>query len=370
MSEFLSAIRATLADRRLRTHVESRQVWHLADALPDPEQFWGLDDLEGAFARGGIPAGDVKLYLKNSGIDLATVGVADGPGLRPLALRSLARQGATIVANNLQRIFPALWDLACGAENWLDGPVSIGAIASFGHSGLKLHYDPQDLIIVQLAGAKKWHFYGEALRDTAGRREINDPPPETVPVTELMMRAGDVMYVPSGLRHRCEPQGMSLHIGIIVEHASGRDFVAHIAKVARKDPLLNEPVQRFLGREAIARQAEAMKTRLLELVAASDPQQWLDSHAASQAHVVDIEFVAPPPESPAARASLAATRQPVLNREGKWRSGEVLLDPLPGIGAVFDALRASDRSVGELRAEGLGDALDLLAEKGIVRIVP
>ncbi|PXA97066.1 hypothetical protein DMC47_15955 [Nostoc sp. 3335mG] len=277
----LPEIRAALDDARLRTAMAERRPLHLPRTLTAPERFWSLADLDAVLARGAVPAAEVAMYLGARGVDLEAMRIAEKGRIRPAALGAVARQGATLVVTNLQQHSDRLWSLACAAQDWLGDRVTIGAIASFGQAGLKLHYDPEDLIVLQLAGSKRWRFHGEAARDSERSRGPADE--RDHPVTnELVMAPGDILYVPAGLRHRCEPQGMSLHLGLLVDHVSGRDLLAQFVRSVRDDPVLNEPFQRFLGEGAVAQQAERVKARLMTLIGASDPMNAIAALAAGR----------------------------------------------------------------------------------------
>jgi ribosomal protein L16 Arg81 hydroxylase len=244
--------------------------------------FWNLGDFEAVLARGGVSPADIAVYLGERGVDLQAMKIVEKGRLNPAALAAVARQGATLVMTNVQRQSSRLWQLARDAEDWLADPVTIGAIASFGNSNLKLHYDPEDLLVVQVAGSKRWFFHGEAVADSARSRgpanEIDYP--ETL---NLTMAPGDLLYVPAGLRHRCQPQGVSLHLGMLVAHMSGRDMLIRFLQSVRNDPVLNEPVQRFIGSEQEAEQAKRIKARMTALLEESDPVEWINAIAIERA---------------------------------------------------------------------------------------
>lgn len=160
MLTVLPQIRAALPDDLLRDRMGARQWLHSPGALIAPEDVLSLAGLEEALARGAIGPGDLKVFLADNEIDLELAGAVTDQRLNLPALRSLALRGATLVANNLQRAAPALWDLACDAEGWLGARATIGAIASFGGPGLKVHHDVEDILILQLAGEKQWSFFG------------------------------------------------------------------------------------------------------------------------------------------------------------------------------------------------------------------
>jgi hypothetical protein len=76
--------------------------------------------------------------------------------------------------------------------------------------GLKVHYDLEDSIVVQVKGEKHWKLYGP----NAGPRYPTELPPGQLvcrgePTQLVHMRAGDVLFVPSGMPHTVETQHSS-----------------------------------------------------------------------------------------------------------------------------------------------------------------
>lgn len=373
MNPFLSQIRAALPDDILRERMEGRQALRVAGAIADPDSLWTLADLEQLLTRGAIAPAEFKLFAGDIAVDLESAGIAANSRLRPLTLRSLALQGSTLVANNLHRHCPRLWDLACAMESWVGGKVTIGAIASFGPSSLRLHYDSEDLVILQMTGAKQWRFFGDAVRASsrqvpaAASRKV-DAEPEPPMSLELKMERGDLLYVSSGLRHRCVPEGVSLHLGILIEHSSGADLITTLARLARSEDLFHEPLPRFLGADAIAQRGEVLKARLTALVNAVDPVAWLDERLAGQGRATGLDLVPLSLDTPGAIATMGVSLPPAPASNGKLKAGELLLERTPGIVQSLEMLGEGPRPVADLLAAGLREPLEMLVKRGVVRL--
>jgi hypothetical protein len=83
-----------------------------------------------------------------------------------------------------------------------------------GQDGSVPHRDSPDVFVVQVAGSKHWRLYDlpDGARWTSG--PIDDPMP---PTRELLLTAGDVLYIPQGMGHNASagPDG-SLHLSVTV----------------------------------------------------------------------------------------------------------------------------------------------------------
>ncbi|MEQ1489865.1 MAG: cupin domain-containing protein [Terricaulis sp.] len=83
-----------------------------------------------------------------------------------------------------------------------------------GSPGLKVHYDLEDSLVVQVKGEKIWKLYN-ATSAIRYPRELPSAPltVSSEPSQIIHMRAGDVLFVPSGLVHTVETrESSSQHI--------------------------------------------------------------------------------------------------------------------------------------------------------------
>jgi len=100
--------------------------------------------------------------------------------------------------------------------------------------GLKVHYDLEDSIVVQVKGEKHWKVYGP---DAGPRFPRELPPGQLVvrgePAQLVHMRAGDVLFVPSGIPHTVDTQ-----------HTSSQ-HVTFGVQVSRPASLLSEMLDQF-----------------------------------------------------------------------------------------------------------------------------
>lgn len=121
------------------------------------------------------------------------------------AVRDDFAHGYTIVLDGVEKYIRAVAILARSIEVELNFPVQVNAyITPPGSSGLLAHYDDHDVLILQIEGSKTWHLYAgadlpprEIQRD--GDKAV-DPAGLPAP-TDLLLAAGDVLYVPRGRVH-------------------------------------------------------------------------------------------------------------------------------------------------------------------------
>ncbi|MEZ0242585.1 MAG: cupin domain-containing protein [Sphingomonas sp.] len=332
---------------------------HAPGALAGPEAILSLGDLEWAVTSGAILPADVKLFVSEREVDPRTAGAAAGDRLSPLALRSFAHKGATLVFNNLQKLNPDFWELACEVEGWLLDPVTIGAIASFGGAGLKLHHDDAELIMLQLSGTKIWEFHGHAAGAPAEPWRITLTP-------------GDLLFVPAGLRHRCEHEGFSLHLGLLVSHATPYHYLLYLARKAKEQGLLQSTLRRFQAPDVLATDLASAGSAIRDLMGRYDIAAWLDESASAKASLTALGLAPGSLDAPGAVATLAVSMPPVRTTDGTLRAGPITTGWSPAGAALIAALQNGKMPVADLvrvtdPESGLA-ALEALVAAGVIHV--
>lgn len=338
-----------------------------------PDALYSLEELERLLLRDGMDRNDLRVGVNGRVPDQEMLGVVKDQRLRPLVLRQLVRQGASIIVNNLHRHDPKFSALADDAERLLQDRIEIVAIASFSQlPALGAHYDPHDLIIVQVEGSKIWRFFGESADVAVGKHPRVRTPQEVS--RTVTMHPGDVMFVPAGLHHKCEPEGNSLHLGFLIKHETIQDFLKDLFL---QHPSLNRPLRPLLGREAVALQAAALKAELISLFDEAEVADWLTESNSARARVTSIDLrKASGSSSAEGIASLTVTMTPPGRAGRGWKAGGIDFKPGAGALAILSELRPGPLIVSELldkagREAGPDEAragLDQLVGKGVVRI--
>ena len=147
-----------------------------------------------------------------------TTGSPDG-SLDVAAVRNDFADGYTIVMDGIDQYVRTIGTLARSLEVDLNFPTQLNAYVTPPHSsGLVPHYDDHDVLVLQIQGSKSWHLYvgadrpaREIQRDTEKAVAL-----ETLPApTDVLLKAGDVLYVPRGRVHAAQTHAEpSVHLTV------------------------------------------------------------------------------------------------------------------------------------------------------------
>jgi ribosomal protein L16 Arg81 hydroxylase len=201
-----------------------------------------------------IPAG---FYIREGAID-------------PLALSRLMDQGVSLIFNGLEDYLPALRTLCRHISMTTAEQITAGAIVTSGSGGaIERHYDSEDLVILQIAGTKRWHIYGSPVSNPVkGMPAV--PFPGGAPIFDDVLHAGDFLFLPAGYWHHCENgPGRSLHCGIFFDPPSGRHLVTALAREWLSDETCRRPLTRHDTAASLAAHEEDLKATLVEKI-----QKW------------------------------------------------------------------------------------------------
>jgi hypothetical protein len=134
------------------------------------------------------------------------------------------RAGATVVLQGLHLTDPQLARFATNLALDLDQPIQINAYLSPASArGLDIHFDYHDVFVVQLEGTKRWRVWAPTERTAepiGGKHAVARPTLDELgePVLDLVLEAGDVLYLPRGHPHVAETTDRSsahLTVGLL-----------------------------------------------------------------------------------------------------------------------------------------------------------
>lgn len=262
----LADLIAPMPVEQFRALLAARDMYHATGAVGD--RYAGLLDwdelLDGV--RGTLPPKDIRLfrnrtkvprfYLRNAGEERAEV-----------VDRMLAAD-ASVMLNHADRHVPSLERLCAVVAEEVGDHVSAVAIATAGAGGaLEIHYDPYDVLVLQVDGSKRWVLYDNPVDNPVhGMPRLPVGAPAT-PVVEVDLDAGDWLLVPAGQRHRCDTlSARSLHIALLIYPLTAVRAVELMLNDMLASPDDRAPMR--FGPDGAAQAEEALKQRLMARVAA------------------------------------------------------------------------------------------------------
>jgi hypothetical protein len=277
----LKSLMAPESAERFRDHFVRKERFHVKSVDPDR-------------AAPLLPWSTINQLIESDTLlpDRLTVvrsGNAISPGLyrrgssdfstpRPGAMQALLHQGSSLVMNKIHDLVPSIGHLADAVERELSCKVSTNAYLSFGKaSAFKAHYDPHDVVVLQVHGRKFWRCYGVLVAHPIPK---SAPMPwnQGNPVWEGMMQPGDVLYLPRGEVHVAELDGdHSVHLTIGLSTRRGLDFVEALLGRAADEDIFRQDIPVTAGGDAIAAHEAALKQALHALIDRTELKGYLDA---------------------------------------------------------------------------------------------
>ncbi|MEI9992134.1 MAG: cupin domain-containing protein [Rhizomicrobium sp.] len=271
MMSSLQELFAPLGETEFRDFLRTRTL--SLQRGTDKARFDGLLDwpaLLDLVASGALAPDSLRVTLKERTV--APAFYAKDGKVDAANLAKLLDSGASLIASRLDLQVPALGVLCADIARRIAEEVYAGAIATTGTGGaFALHYDPQDLLILQVAGSKRWRIHGPPVDFPVGGMPEQSPP-AGAPLFDETLAPGDLLFLPAGYWHHCENgPGRSLHIGIFIEPPKGCHAVKALLPRLLAEEIFRVPLTRFANDAERAAHEAAMKARLVEMIDAMSP---------------------------------------------------------------------------------------------------
>jgi 50S ribosomal protein L16 3-hydroxylase len=110
-----------------------------------------------------------------------------------------------------------------------------------GHNAFGWHYDVEEVFILQMKGSKEYTIRPNTIHPNPLVKSIPKNMGYENEKTELqikvLLKEGDVLYIPSGWWHRALTQSESMHISIGLMPSSAVELVKHLADFLPQFPL-------------------------------------------------------------------------------------------------------------------------------------
>jgi len=195
------------------------------------------------------------------------------PQLDPVKVNKLLRDGATLVVNAVEEMVEPVRELAESLQRSLYRRVAVSAFASWGTTagfGLDPHADACDVLVIQVAGRKRWLLYGDAPQDPAHQDEHDEEEhaePAAPPVWDHILEDGDVLYIPRGWLHAAVPVGEpSLHLTVVCHNNTGLELLRWLQEELRVSSVFQQDLPRFGTVEQRAEHMARLRAELVELL--------------------------------------------------------------------------------------------------------
>jgi ribosomal protein L16 Arg81 hydroxylase len=186
-------------------------------------------------------------------------------------LEEFLANGFSVVVLHLDEHVPALGAVCEEIRSrTLEGSfVGVVVTSGTGAGAFKVHYDPEDLVILQVEGTKRWQIFGPPVPNPLRRMPKPSPPPETEPIFDEVLEPGDLLFVPGGNWHHCQSGlSTSVHLGIFFLPPTGWHAADKVLRRFLSEELFRTPLTRLDGASALADVEAEVKTRLIEKIGA------------------------------------------------------------------------------------------------------
>jgi hypothetical protein len=195
----------------------------------------------------------------------------------PELVRHFLREGATMVLDFAESLTPTIASVSAALQIWFGGPVTCNIYCSWqAHQGFGSHFDATDVVVMQIAGTKKWRVYEGRFEhpvEMPGFETTGYPQDyhEQQKGRELMvtdLTPGDLLYLPRGQYHDAlAASEASLHLTFGVTQATGHDVLMQLTDTFIDDPLFRKPLPSFDDEDAHAAHIRLLADRMHDVIA-------------------------------------------------------------------------------------------------------
>ena len=192
---------------------------------------------------------------------------------------SFLEKGATLALDFVERLSPEMIAVTEAVEEATGGAITGSIFCSWeGRQGFASHHDTLDVFAIQCEGQKLWKLWEGRYPSpvdvdgyNSGSFSVDHHLKNRGALRqELVMRPGDVLYVPIGLYHDALAlPGESLHLSLGVNRMYGQQFFDALIKESLQDEAFRRPMPDFRDREAVALRIHELAERLKR--AATEP---------------------------------------------------------------------------------------------------
>jgi len=315
-------------------------------------------------------------------------GVGGALQLNSGKLAACLSAGATLVLDCVEELAPKVRKLAASFRDALHAGNYVNLYAGWhSQNGLDLHWDSQEIMVLQLSGRKRWQIY-RPTRQNPLPDDIDAPSkPAGTPIWDGMLEDGDMLYIPRGWWHVAFPVGEpSLHLTVATVAPNGADLLQWLVGRLRRHEAVRADLPRLDDPTAQKAYLKALRPLLAEALTddaiAEFRHEWEgDLRPLPSIRLPEMAYVQTEALSDTHRIRLAAAHHLHFTRNGanmEFKAhGMMWRDLPPNLASALEMLSDTQTvSFAELCARLEGDAakahlrhtLAALAQAGVVLI--
>lgn len=157
-------------------------------------------------------------------------------------IRRAIAAGSTLILRSLHRYHPPVRRLAHQLATELGCPVRVNAFITPPEStGVDLHYDVQDVFVLQIAGTKLWHLRTPPIPSPLPSQAWFDQPAArrdrlrtaSEHLDDVTLRPGDSLYLPRGTMHAPRTQdSLAIHLTVALTRPTRQDLLHRLVEAA------------------------------------------------------------------------------------------------------------------------------------------
>ena len=201
-------------------------------------------DVQAYISNGLVPPSGIRVFQSKVALDQTEYCslITSQSTIRPSRVNALFREGAPLVLEAMHLRFPELARFCerLGAD--LGHVVGVnGYYTPPKAQGFSRHHDSHDVFILQVAGSKRWSLYRPQIElPVSGQRyDQNQEGAGGEPASEVLLEAGDVLYLPRGWVHEAHTiDEVSLHLTFGVQIYTWLDDLIKLVRSLAFDELL------------------------------------------------------------------------------------------------------------------------------------
>lgn len=218
-------------------HWMQKAIHISAGGNPKFDRLFSWEHFNYLLSYNDLDSNDIDLIL-NGKIVSRTEVVNPAELFQPGKLLKFLQKGATLKFNNLQKRVPEIAEFVSQLRYEIGySNLTVNAYSSFpGKQGFVSHYDPYEIFVMQIDGAKQWKVFPETLKyPLESQPSMYFEPPAAKPYLNTVLEPGDVLYLPKGHWHYAIAVGKpSLHITLGIHCATGIDFLDWVVNQLRQ----------------------------------------------------------------------------------------------------------------------------------------